>query len=107
MRWWLLLLPMMSMGQVKHDKAAHFGAGLGIGLGVGVIHKQPRVAFYSAVASGMTVGFLKEMHDVAYGNRYSGKDFLMTSAGAIVSGAVVYCIKHKRQKRLSIKNRLK
>lgn len=91
-----LILCLKSYGQENPDKyyGHHYVAGAVMGGAVALMHNSPKVAFASAVVTGIGVGLTKELYDVKYLNhRFSRKDFIFTVLGSITTGYIVSQIK--------------
>ena len=101
----ILLLPIFTFAQHENkDYGYHLVSGFMLGGSVGVIHKTPKSAFLSSFVTGTGIGFLKEVHDMSHGRKFSVIDFVATSAGGFLSGVVVAKIKKRhflnRKKRI-------
>ena len=83
----ILLLPLVTFGQIAEDKKMHFNAGLGIGM-VGHMIFQPitknkkKTILYS-VGLSFAAGLTKELIDKRNYGVFDAKDLLATTLGGI------------------------
>lgn len=104
----LIVMSINSYGQENPDAyyGYHYGAGFLMGGSVGIMHKSPKVAFTSAVVTGIGIGLAKEIYDVKYYNhQFSNKDFVFTVLGSATSGLLVYYAKRHIHLKKFIKRR--
>ena len=79
----------------NRNYGAHFIGGFTVGTSVGVIHKTPKVAFWSALITGTGAGIAKEISDRYQDKPFSYEDIILTTTGAVVSAFIVMEMKRK------------
>ena len=99
----LMLLSVLSYGQLAHDKKLHIIAGAGVSAVTYAITlevtKDTKKAFWYSLGASILAGVVKEVIDEKKYNGFDSKDILATSIGGFAISGTLNLF-HKKQKKM-------
>lgn len=100
LKYCLILLTTICIGQIQEDKIKHFGVGAIVGTGAYfVTYKYTESKTKSTIAcigSSVLIGLAKELYDSRKGGTgFNNADLLVTGLGGISAGITINIFKHK------------